>query len=156
MFTRIDAKQAGARSLGILVPHGAKTLVIVRPRALPWDLLPATWQGDCGTPPQFCVFTRDEAALVARRLVTALEAAVKTGGNPLETFGDAQTGRLQIWLRTDEYVWIVCRRAPGFAYQPMIFASQEEAIREAEKVAAYVWPAPDVSQEYYFNTQNFS
>src|SRR5689334_4203117 len=137
MFARIDANKAGPQSLGILVPQGAKTLVIVRPRGLPWDLLPAKWDGDHATPPQFCTFSRDEAAKVARRLVAALEAA---STNPLETFGDAQAGRLQIWLRTDEFVWIVCKRAPGEAYQPVHFASLVEAIQAAEKIAAYVWP----------------
>lgn len=156
MFTRIDPTKAGSKSLGILVPQGAKTLVIVRPRALSWDLLAATWPGDPGKAPQFCAFTRDEAASVARRFVAALEAAVTAGVNPLETFGDAQTKRLQIWLRTDEFVWIACRRAPGTAYQPMFFPSPEEAEREAEQIAAYVWPAPDATQEVYFNTQNFS
>ena len=53
-------------------------------------------------------------------------------------------------------VWIVCRRATGQAYQPMIFATQEEATRDAEAIAAVVWPAADARQEYYFNTQNFS
>jgi hypothetical protein len=153
MFARVDAKFSGPQSLGILVPQGSRTLVIVRPRALPWDLLPARWDGDHAKPPQFCTFTRDDAAMVARQFVTVLETAVL---NPLETFGDVQTGRLQIWLRTSEYVWIVCKRAPGEPYQPMIFASSEEAIQAAEKIAAYVWPAPDVRQEYYYNTQSFS
>jgi hypothetical protein len=156
MFARIDAKHAGPHALGILVPHGAKTLVIVRPRALAWDLLPARWGGERDTSPQFCVFSRDEAASVARRLVAILEAAVQKGVNLLETFGDANAGRLQLWLHTEEFVWILCQRAPGEAYQPIIFGSTEEAIQAAEKIAAYIWPAADVKQEYYFNTQNFS
>jgi len=153
MFARIDAKNAGAHSLGILVPHGAKTLVIVRPRSLPWDLLPARWDGDRGKPPQFCVFTRDEAAAVARRLVAFLESAHV---NPLESFGDAQAGRLQMWLRTDEFVWIVCKRAPGEAYQPFQFTSFDELTHAEEMIASYVCPASEVTQEYYFNTQHFS
>src|SRR5437763_9334172 len=100
-FSRIDAKQAGASALGILVPQGAKTLVVVRPRALACDLLPARWDGDSAHAPQFCVFTRDEAAGAARRLVQALEAAVVQGVNPVQTFGDAAGERLQIWLHTE-------------------------------------------------------
>lgn len=156
MFARIDAKNAGSQSLGILVPQGAKTLVIVRPRSLAWDLLPARWDGDSGKPPQFCVFSRDEAAAVARRLVTFLESAAKAGACPLESFGDAQAGRVQIWLRTDEFVWIVCKRAPGEAYQPMLFTSFDELSYAEEMIATYVWPAPGWTQEYYFNTQHFS
>jgi hypothetical protein len=156
MFTRVEPQQAGLNALGILVPHGAKTLVIVRPRALTWDLLPASWDGDSDHPPTFCVFTRDEAASVARRLVKSLETAVKQRINPVQTFGDARSECLQIWLRTDEFVWIVCRRAPGLAYQPIIFASQEEATHAAERLIPLVWPADEQMQEYYFNTQNFS
>jgi hypothetical protein len=153
MFTRIEPQHAGPTALGILVPQGAKTLVIVRPRALPWDLLPARWTGDSSQAPTFCVFTRDEAASVGRRLVKALEAATD---NPVESFGDAQRQTCGIWLRTDEFVWIVCRRAQGEAYQPMTFRSPEEAATEAEKLAVYLWPAADATQEYYFNTQSFA
>src|SRR5437773_2634572 len=149
MFTRVSPQHAGPSALGILVPHGAKTLVIVRPRALALDLLPARWDGDTGHAPEFCAFTRDEAAGVALRLIAALEAAAATGVNPVQTFGDVQVACLQIWLRTDEFVWIVCPRKPGQAYRPMIFATQEEATRDAETLAAFVWPRADARQEYY-------
>jgi hypothetical protein len=156
MFHRVEPQQAGPNALGVLVPHGVKTLVIVRPRSLPWDLLPAKWNGERGQPPQFCTFTRDEAANVARQFIKALEAAVAQDINPLESFGDAQQQTCGIWLRADEFFWIVCRRAQGEAYQPMTFASPEEAAKAAEQLTAAVWPAENVVQEYYFNTQNFS
>ena len=153
-FHKVDAKQAGPGALGILVPQGATTLVIARPRALPWDLLPARWDGDGTHAPAFCVFTRDEAAGAARRLLQALEDAAERGVNPVQTFGSAAS--LQIWLRTDEFVWIACRRTPGQAYQPIVFASPEDALPEAERIAAIVWPSADARQEVYFNTQNFT
>jgi len=156
MFVRIDPKQAGPNALGILVPHGARTLVILRPRALAWDLLPARWNGDVGHAPDFCVFGRDEAAAAARRLLTSLDNAVVHGINPVQTCGDHRGERFQVWLKTDEFVWIACRRTPGSAYQPMIFATREEAVHEAEKIAAVAWPAVETRQEVYFNTQNFS
>jgi len=156
MFVRVEPQHAGPNALGVLIPHGAKTLVIVRPRALPWDLLPARWDGDRAQPPQFCVFTRDEAAIIARRFIKALEAAVAQNVNPLESFGDAQQQTCGIWLRADEFVWIVCRRAQGETYQPMTFASTDEATSAGEKLAAVVLPAADVTQEYYFNTQKFT
>ena len=151
MFTRVEPQHAGPAALGILVPQGAKTLVIVRPRASPWDLLPARWTGGSDQAPQFCVFTRDEAAGVARRLVKAIESAIV---NPLESFGDAERQTCGVWLRTDEFVWIVCRRTQGEAYQPMIFASPDEAEAEAKKLTAFLWPR-EATQEYYFNTQSF-
>jgi hypothetical protein len=156
MFFRVDVKQAGPNALGILVPQQTKTLVIVRPRALAWDLLPARWNGDSTNAPRFCWFTRDEATGAARRILRTLETAVTLGANPVQTFGNAEEERLQIWLRTEEFVWIVCRRSPGEEYRPMIFPTREDAEREAEKIAAIVWPTADARQEYYFNTQNFS
>src|SRR4051794_25531570 len=98
MFTRVEPRLAGPNALGILVPPGTKTLVIVRPRALERDLLPARWDGDAAHPPEFCRFSRDEAANVARRFAKAIESAVQEGINPLESFGDAKRQRLQIWL----------------------------------------------------------
>jgi hypothetical protein len=152
-FRRVDANLAGPQALGILIPPGARTLVILRPRAVAWDLLPARWDGDAGHPPVFCTFARDEAAAVAKRLAIALEQAVAAGANPLQTLGDGQ--RFQVWLRTDEFVWLVCRRAPGQAYQPALFASRAEAVAEAETLTPVFFPATDAMQEYYFNTQRF-
>jgi hypothetical protein len=154
-FRRVEARSAGAQALGILVPPGRQALVILRPRAVPWDLLPARWDGDSARPPVFCLFNRDSAAGVARRLQQALEHGVDSGINPVQTIGDAAGQHFQVWVRTDEYVWLVCRRAPGQAYQPALFASQEEAAREAERLTPIFWPAPDAQQEYYFNTQQF-
>ena len=44
-FRRVEPHQAGARALGILVPPGPKTVVILRPRGLDWDLLPRAGRG---------------------------------------------------------------------------------------------------------------
>ena len=151
---RTDPRRAGPTALGILIPHGTKTIVILRPRSLEWDLLAARWDGDRAQPPQFCTFERDQAAIVARQLIATLERAIMERVCPVETFGDPASQRLEIWLRGGDLVWIVCRRAPGQAYQPVLFNSHEEAVRAGEQLASLVWPAPDVRQEYYFNTQN--
>jgi hypothetical protein len=127
----------------------------LRPRSLPWDLLPARWDGDSGRAPAFCVFARDEAAGVARRLQQALEQSVASGINPIETIGDAQGEHFQVWVRTREFVWLVCRPAPGHAYQPALFTSHDEATQEAERLTPIFWPGADAHQEYYFNTQKF-
>ena len=36
---RVEGDRAGPDALGILVPPARRTFVILRPRALPWDLL---------------------------------------------------------------------------------------------------------------------
>jgi hypothetical protein len=156
MFHRVETRRAGPSALGILVPHGTTTLVIVRPRSLEWDLLPARWDGDAGHAPEFCTMPRTEAARAARHLLQALEDCAAAGTNPLQTCGDAAGTSFQIWLRTDAFVWIACRRTPGQAYRPVIFTNLDDAKHAAEAIAAIVWPAADVKQEYYFNTQNFS
>ncbi len=155
-FRRVESRQAGPQALGILVPHGLRTLVILRPRGLPWDLLPARWDGDGERPPEFCTFTRDEAAGVARRLQKALVQAVASGDNPLHTVADPHGVTHQVWLRTDDLVWIVCHRALGRAYAPAVFADCDEARRHAEQLMPIFWPSADAEQEYYFNTQHFA
>ena len=99
-FRRVEADRAGASALGVLIPPGKRTVIILRPRSLAWDLLPARWSGDPQRPPEFCQLARDDAPAVARKLIEALEDAAARQVNPLETFGKA--GAYQIWLRTPE------------------------------------------------------
>lgn len=155
-FRRVEVRQAGRTALGVLIPPGASTLVIVRPRALDWDLLPAHWNGDMHSPPRFCSFTRDEAAAAARRLHHFLEDAVARGSSPILVCESPGGAQFQVWLRTDEHVWILCARTPGHAYTPLVFSSCTAAQQAGERVEAFLWPARDANQEIYFNTQLFS
>jgi hypothetical protein len=150
VFQRVEPQQAGPSALGILIPQGAKTLVIVRPRALQWDLLPARWDGAMGHAPEFSLFSRDEAADVARRFVKSIEKGV----GPLESFGNAEQSCMQLWLRADEHVWIVCKRVQGEPYRPSTFASTKAAATAADAIEAILRPGADAVQQYYFNTQN--
>lgn len=152
MFQRVDPQHAGPDTLGILIPPGPRTLVILRPRSLDYDLLPAQWDGNHAHAPSFCTFTRDEAVGAARQLIDELQSFAV---NPLGTFGNADGSCVQIWLRTTNYVWIVCRREPGSGYKPMQFTSQENAVIAAEEVSSILFPAADRVQTYYFNTQGF-
>ena len=152
-FRRVDARNAGATALGILVPPGATTLVILRPRGLEWALLPARWQRDVERAPEFCQFTRDEAALVAQRLPQTLEGAVAAGENPVQSFG--KSDQIQLWVRGGDYVWILCRRRPGQPYEPVVFASQDDAASTGCRLEPYLFPAPGANQQFYFNTQSF-
>ena len=154
-FRRVEPQQAGPKALGILVPPGLRTLVILRPRSLDCDLLPARWDGDAARPPRFCTFERDQAAQVARQLQQSLAEAAARRVNPVETLGDARAREFQIWVRAAALFWIVCRRAIGRTYEPQLFTSREQALRVAETLATVVWPDDDAEQEYYFNTQKF-
>src|SRR5205807_1977115 len=62
--------EAAATALGILVPPGRRTVVILRPRGLPWDSL-FVEQGQATAIAQL---GREEAAATARALFHALES----------------------------------------------------------------------------------
>jgi hypothetical protein len=73
----------------------------------------------------------------------------------VETFGSPQGVEFQVWVRAGEYVWILCRRVAGRPYEPLVFASHEEAENTGRRLELFFHPSPDANQEYYFNTQNF-
>ena len=79
-FRRVEGSQAGPSALGILLPPGRRTVVVVRPRGLDWDLLPLNPNENGG--PRFWEAARIEAQDVAQRLYRALEANSAEGGVP--------------------------------------------------------------------------
>ncbi len=150
-FRRVEDSQAGPTALGILVPPGLRTFVILRPRAVEWDLLPLA-SGDGGG--AFHPFEREEAAGVARRVRSALEQVVG-GASPVRAVARADAGGFWVIARAGEWDWIACRRAPGRPYQPTTFASREEAEEAARRLTLFLCPGQDGNQEVYFNTQHF-
>jgi hypothetical protein len=153
-FRRVEANRAGSGALGILVPPGPRTLVILRPRALEWDLLPIRFEG--GMSSDFCAFERDEAAVVARQVQRALEETAETGECPVQVVVNPGGDGFLVWVPMLDVMWMLCLRVPGRPYEPCVFASRAEAQSAVERMATYLWPAQDAGQEYYFNTQNFS
>lgn len=144
-FRRVEDVRAGATAIGILVPPGLRTFVILRPRALSWDLLPITTESEEG----FCQFERDEAASLARQVQRGLQDERLHAGFKAISCG------FQVWLRVCGFTWIVCPRVPGSPYQPLVFADREHAQEAVNKLLAFFHPPKDAEQEYYFNTQNF-
>jgi hypothetical protein len=146
MFQRVEDARAGPTALGILVPPGPRTVVILRPRALEWDLLavdPARG---------FCQFGRDEAAGVARGVLRALEQTAVSRSE----LRAVSVGGFHATVHIGEQAWIVCRRRPGKPYEPWAFSSIEVAAQTMDQVLSVLCPAGPAVQEYYFNTQNFS
>jgi hypothetical protein len=152
-FRRVEDCQAGPTALGILVPPGPRTVVILRPRALAWDLLAAD-AGERGGP-HFREFGRDEAAGVARQVHRALEEAACEGTDLVQTVA-GPAGGFQVWATLAEHTWIACPREPGCPYRPLIFSARGEANAAAAALADVLCPASDAAQEFYFNTQNFA
>jgi hypothetical protein len=152
-FRRVEDHRAGPDALGILVPPGRRTVVILRPRAVAWDFL--ALKPGSEVPGSFCDFERDEAAGVARQVQRDLARRVCEGVNPVEVAGPADDG-YRLCVRAGGLAWLACLRQPGKAYRPAGFATMEEARAAADRLARFMFPAADADQEFYFNTQNFS
>jgi hypothetical protein len=148
VFRRVADHQAGPAALGILVPPGRRTQVILRPRSLTWDLLPVRVREQA----VFCEFGRDEAASLARRIHETLETAQGDQQVRVQAAADGY----RVCAAVGDYLWMICGRVLGQAYRPVVFATQEQAEVAAQRIAAVLWPGPGTEQEVYFNTQNFT
>jgi len=151
-FRWVEGRDAGPAALGVLAPPGRRTHLILRPRALPWDLLllrPAH-------PSVFYEMDRDEAAAAAQELARALETWAAGGPGRVET-ADAPQGP-GVWLRVHAgpFALLLCPRAPGRPYQAERFPDPEAAHAAAARLAAVLRPAPGAGQELYFNTRHFT
>jgi hypothetical protein len=150
-FRQVDGGKAGPSALGVLVPPGHRTLVVLRPRALAWDLV-LLCRGTDGQPlAGFQELNREVAEAVAQRLARALLAGAKVrveavAATPLT----GHAARVEL----DGLFLVVCLRLPGQAYRPLALAGADEA----EAVVAQVRQAlePPGEAELYFNTHNFS
>jgi hypothetical protein len=155
-FRRVDARLAGPRALGILVPPGQQTVVILRPRALLLDLLPLRPGLEQVQPAVFCALGRDEAAGLARRAHDALARGAGRDPNPVEVVASGPRERFGVAVHIEGMLWIACQRADGRAYEPAFWPSLEEAAALAARLTPIVWPATEAGQEFYFNTQAFA
>lgn len=153
-FRRVEDNRAGPSALGILVPPGQRTLVILRPRALEWDLLPV--RPDQGVGSAFCDFARDDAATLARKVQRALEQGAAGGTSKATVVANSAGAGFLAGIPVSGFMWIVCQRAPGRPYQPLIFSSRNDAQIAVDRVTPILCPQADANQEYYFNTQNFA
>ncbi len=150
-FRCVDPREAGPAALGVLAPPGRRTHLILRPRALPWDLVllqPAH-------PSIFHEMDRDEATAVAAAVARALEAWALGGPGGVET-ADAPQG-VGVWVRVHAgpFSLLLCPRTPGRPYQAQCFTDPESARAAADAVAPVLRPPPDGGQELYFNTRHF-
>ncbi|MBX9680503.1 MAG: hypothetical protein K2X38_17235 [Gemmataceae bacterium] len=134
---------------------GSRTLVVLRPRSLPWDFIPTRCDVAAGIN-EFPLFSREQAAVEARRVLKSLEASSVSAASPVETACDTAETCFQIRIRSDAFVWLACHRAPGQSFRPIVFACREEAEAAAKQTEAIFFPGPNAVQDVYFNTQNFA
>jgi hypothetical protein len=134
---RVEAEQAGPEALGILVPPARRTFVILRPRALPWDLLLCRAPGDLA----FLDLAHDEASAAAVALFRALREV------PPLVEAVSVDGAERLRVRIGTFVFVACPRRPGQPYAPLTGeAAAIDRLREALSPA---------EGEVYFNTRHF-
>ena len=132
-FRRVEADEAGPTALGILIPPAQRTFLILRPRALAFDLLLCRGAAD----PTFHALSHAEASAAAQSLYRGLRdglARVESAHHLL-----AHVGPLS---------FVACARVEGQPYTPL---APHPA--EADALAGYLSPAGE--QEVYFNTRFF-
>lgn len=154
-FRRVEAEKAGPQALGVLVPPGKRTLIVIRPRALDWDLLPMGPLGEGDAVPLFWEVSREQAPMLAERLLEALEAWASGGNGRVEAIASADGDGYQVRAAVGPFILIVCQRIPGQRYQPFLFDSVSEAQDAVDRLTPFLCPIAS-EQEAYFNTRNFA
>jgi hypothetical protein len=147
-FRRVEGEHAGPDALGILVPPGRRTFVILRPRALPWDLLL------CRGPAElvFRDLAHDEASAAAQALYRALRAWTAGGPGAVEAVETSEGHRVRVVL--DPFALVACAREPGRPYVPFT-ATASEAALAAARITAALCPGEGAEKELYFNVRYF-
>ncbi|HZT79301.1 MAG TPA: hypothetical protein VFA26_03715 [Gemmataceae bacterium] len=152
---RVFADRAGPSAVGILVPPGRRTLLIVRPRGLPWDLLLVHPADGAVFHTTFRDLDRAEAESAAAGLCAALEAWAGGGPGQVEVVAEAGGQGWCVCAEVGPFPLIACRREPGRPYRPERFATQPAAEAAAAQVAGALRPPPGACREVYFNTNKF-
>src|SRR5262245_66417170 len=101
-FRKVEGEQAGENALGILIPPSRRTFVILRPRALPWDLLLCKPDGS------FHEMSHDEASAAAQGIYRALrdDAAIAI----------VEDERSALRASIGPFRFVACARLPGHPY----------------------------------------
>jgi hypothetical protein len=147
---RVFGNRAGPTAIGVLIPPGPRTVVVLRPRSLPWDLL-LIEPGDDTI--RFRDFAREGAEAVADSLVRALESCRASGITAAPAPGSPG---YCVRVALDRFHLIACPRLPGESYRPMVWATVEEATQAADVLGQVLDPAANEPREIYFNSRHFT
>jgi hypothetical protein len=150
---RVFGNRAGPDAIGLLIPPGSRTVVVVRPRSLPWDFL--CIQPDNGEI-RFREFAREEAEAVAESLGEALELEKGSDHKRIEVAPAPGSPGRCLHIALGRFHLIACPRLPGQPYRPMVWATADEAEQAATNLRSSLSPDPVETREIYFNTRNFS
>jgi hypothetical protein len=155
-FRRVQGDKAGPTALGILIPPGGRTLVILRPRALAWDLVLLSPFGDHLSAAGFWQVARADAGVMDQKVQRALDEWAGGGNGGTELVAVAHEDGYRVRVAFGPYRWVVCRRVAGKPYQPWTFGSAAEAHSAASELTEVLHPGAEDNQELYYNTKHFS
>jgi len=149
---RVTDTEAGPDAVGLLLPPGRLTWMIVRPRSLACDLLLVQSAADSAFRP----LSRDEATIVAQKVYRALERWINQGDG--EAAAIETSGGTTFWLRVrmGSFFFLACPRQPGQPYQPQAYADRDAAQAASRELARALCPSADVEREIYFNIRHFT
>src|SRR5262249_57327820 len=142
--------------LGILLPPGPRTVLILRPRPVPWDLLLVRGgaSGEAGTP--FLHLEPEEGHAMAEGLLRALERWA--GGGPGKVDAAYAPDGAGYWVQAEvgAFPLVACERRPGQPYRPAVFDTPAQAEAAAATIAGALRPRNGAGLEVYLNTRHFS
>jgi hypothetical protein len=154
---RVPDALAGSRAVGILLPPGPRTVLIVRPRALDWDLLLLAPHEHRTRLLPFRELTQTEGIQAAQELFQALSgwSCGKVPGS-VEAVSAPDGSTHQVQAEIGSFNLIVCKRQPGQPYAPNEFSSPEDAWALADILSAKLRATGSIEQEVYLNTRHFA
>jgi hypothetical protein len=154
---RVTDSVAGPRAVGILVPPGPRTVLILRPRALNWDLLLLAHGEQKGPFSPFQEFSQADARLAAKELLQAmLDWSRGHVSGRVEAVSALNGSTHQVQAEIGRFNMIACKRLPGQPYKPIEFTAMEDAQALAEILTAKLQVSRSIDQEVYLNTRNLS
>lgn len=149
---RVEGSLAGPSALGILVPPGRRTFLIVRPRALAWDLLLLR----TGSVSAFREVPHAEADRLSHQMLQALRHWSEGASGHVEEVACPDDGGFWVRVRVGPFALLACERQPGRPYQPLTFPDVDTALSAAAQVRNILRPPDKVDQEVYLNTLHFA
>jgi hypothetical protein len=153
---RVDARQAGPEALGILLPPGPRTVLILRPRALPWDLLLVRCGAGSETGTPFLHLEPEEGRAMAEGLLRALERWAAGGPGTVDAAFAPDGAGYWVQAEVGAFPLIACERRAGQAYRPAVFDTAAQAEAAAAAIAVAFRPRNGTGLEAYLNTRHFS
>ncbi len=150
----VAGDRAGPNAIGILVPPSRRTILIVRPRSLPFDLVVLAAANGLA----FREFEHEQAGRAAEALFDALGEWSTAGvGRAACTPVASATScdGFHVSVRVGPFHLVACDRRPGQPYAPLLFADGAAAEAAAAGVTALLRPPSGAEQEIYLNTRHF-